>query len=54
MKTTAITLGRATIERLTGDRPSVLRALAAATLTGGATGAMTYKLLRSRSGDDAD
>jgi hypothetical protein len=53
MKTTAITVGRAAIERLTGDRPSALRALAAAALTGGATGALTYKLLRSRD-DDGD
>jgi hypothetical protein len=49
MKTTAISLGRAVAERLSGDRPSALRALAAATLTGGATAAVTYRLLRSES-----
>ena len=48
MKTTAITLGRAVAERLAGDRPSALRAAAAATLTGGATAAITYRLLRSQ------
>jgi hypothetical protein len=49
MKTTAISLGRTVAERLSGDRPSALRALAAATLTGGATAAVTYRLLRSQS-----
>ena len=48
MKTTAVMLGRAAAERLSGGRPSALRALAAATLTGGAAGAVTYRLLRSR------
>lgn len=52
MKTAAIAVGRATVERLTGSRPGALRALAAATLTGGATATLTYKLLRSRSGED--
>jgi hypothetical protein len=51
MKTTAITLGRAVAERLSGDRPSVFRAAAAATLTGGATAALTYRLLRSSEED---
>ena len=46
MKTTAITLGRAVAERIGGDRPSAFRAFAAATLTGGATAAITYRLLR--------
>jgi hypothetical protein len=46
MKTAAITVGRAAIERLSGGRPSALRAFAAATLTGGATATLTYKLLR--------
>ena len=51
MKTAAITLGRAAAERLSGNRPSSLRALAAATLTGGATAALTYRLLRSKPDD---
>ena len=49
VKTAAITVGRAAVERLSGDRPSTLRALAAATITGGATAALTYRLLRSKS-----
>ena len=49
VKTAAITFGRAAVERLSGDRPSTLRALAAATITGGATAAVTYRLLRSKS-----
>jgi len=49
MKTAALTVGRAAVERLTGGRPSAMRALAAATLTGGATATLTYRLLRSRS-----
>jgi hypothetical protein len=49
MRTAAISVGRAAIERLSGDRPSTMRALAAATLTGGATATLTYRLLRSRS-----
>ena len=48
MKTAAISVGRAAAERLSGGRPSALRAIAAATLTGGATATLTYKLLRSR------
>jgi hypothetical protein len=47
MKTTAIMVGRAAVERLSGGKPSVLRAAAAAALTGGATATLTYKLLRS-------
>jgi hypothetical protein len=46
MRTTAITVGRAVAERLAGERPSSMRALAAATLTGGATAAITYRFLR--------
>ena len=49
VKTAAITVGRAAVERLSGDRPSTFRALAAATITGGATAALTYRLLRSKS-----
>ena len=51
MKTAAITVGRAAVERLAGGRPSALRALAAATLAGGATAAVTYRALRSRTED---
>jgi hypothetical protein len=51
MKTAALALGRATAERLSGGRPSMLRAAAAATLTGGATAAITYRLLRSHDED---
>jgi hypothetical protein len=47
MKTAAITLGRAAVERLSGDRPSAVRALAAAAITGGVTATLTYRLLRS-------
>ena len=47
MKTAAITVGRAAVERLSGDSPSVFRALAAATIMGGATAAITYRMLRS-------
>jgi hypothetical protein len=52
MKTTAIALGRAAAERLSGNRPSMLRAAAAATLTGGATAALTYRLLRHHDDED--
>lgn len=48
MKTAALTVGRAAVERLAGGRPSAFRALAAATLAGGATAAITYRALRSR------
>ena len=51
MKTAAISVGRAAVERLTGSRPSMFRAAAAATLTGGATAALTYRLLRSQEED---
>ncbi len=50
MKTTAIAVGRAAAERLSGGRPGPFRALAAATLAGGATATITYRLLRSQSG----
>jgi hypothetical protein len=42
---------KATAERLSGGRPSVLRAVAGATAAGGATFAVVYKLLRH---DDAE
>jgi hypothetical protein len=51
MKTAAISVGRAAAERLSGGRPSAFRAFAAATLAGGATAAVTYRLLRSHSDD---
>jgi hypothetical protein len=47
MKTAAITVGRAAVERLSGGRPSSMRALAAAAVTGGATATLTYRLLRA-------
>jgi hypothetical protein len=49
MKTAAFSVGRAAAERLAGDRPSTFRALAAATLVGSATAAMTYRALRTKS-----
>jgi hypothetical protein len=49
VKTAAISLGRTAVERISGNRPSALRALTAATLTGGATGVLTYRLLRAKS-----
>ena len=49
MKTAIITVGRAAVERVAGGRPSALRALAAAAVTGGATATLTYRLLRSES-----
>ena len=48
MKTAVMSVGRAVAERLTGGGPSALRAFAAATLTGGATATLTYRLLRRR------
>jgi hypothetical protein len=36
----------AATQRLSGDRPGALRALAGATAAGAATGVVTYKLLR--------
>jgi hypothetical protein len=50
MKTAAITVGRAVVERLSGSRPSSIRALAAAAVTGGATATVTYRLLRANDG----
>jgi hypothetical protein len=53
MKTAVISVSRAVVERVTGNGPSALRAFAAATVTGGATATLTYRLLRSRDrGDD--
>jgi hypothetical protein len=49
VKTAVITVGRAAAERLAGGRPSTLRALAAAAITGGATATLTYRLLRNSS-----
>ncbi len=52
MKTAAISLGRTALERISGSRPSGLRALTAATLTGGAAGVLTYRLLRAKTDDE--
>lgn len=49
MKTAAIAVGRAAVERISGGRPSALRALAASAIAGGATATLTYRLLRSNS-----
>ena len=49
MKTAAITVGRAAMERISGGKPSVARALAASAITGGATATVTYRLLRKKS-----
>ncbi len=42
-------LSRTAGERIVGVRPGPLRAAIAATIAGAATGAVTYKLLRSGS-----
>jgi hypothetical protein len=47
LKTSVIAVGRAALERAAGERPSSLRALTAAVLTGGAAATLTYRLLRS-------
>jgi hypothetical protein len=49
MKRAAFSVGRAAVERLSGDRPSSLRAAAAALVAGGAAAAVTYRLLRTDS-----
>ena len=51
MKTAVITVGRAAIERISGGKPSALRALTASAITGGATAALTYRLLRPKTGE---
>jgi hypothetical protein len=38
---------KATVDRIMGERPSSLRALLAAAVTGTATAALTYRALRS-------
>jgi hypothetical protein len=45
---------KATTERLSGGRPSVLRAAAGATAAGAATWAVVYKLLRHEDDESAD
>jgi hypothetical protein len=45
------TVGKAFTERVMGDGPGPIRAVVAAAITGGATAALTYKVLRS-GGDD--
>ena len=54
MKRAAImTVGRAATERVLGSGPGPVRALVAALITGSATAALTYRLLRSgAAGDD--
>jgi hypothetical protein len=47
MKKALFAVGRATAEKVSGQRPSAFRALAAAAVTGGATATLTYRLLRS-------
>lgn len=37
---------RAIAQRISGDRPSPLRAIAAATVVGAATAVVTYRILR--------
>ena len=41
------TVGKAFTDRAMGNGPGPFRALVAAAITGGATAALTYKLLRS-------
>jgi hypothetical protein len=40
-------LKRVAVERASGGRPSMLRAIAAATAAGGAVAVITYRLLRA-------
>jgi hypothetical protein len=42
----------AVIQRLTGEKPSALRAAAGATAAGAATGVAVYRLLRHESDSD--
>ena len=46
------TVGTAFAEKVTGEGPGRMRALAAAVVAGVATGAATYKLLRGGGRDD--
>jgi ABC-type uncharacterized transport system permease subunit len=39
-------LGAAVAQRIKGEKPGAFRAMAAATLAGGATGVVVYQLLR--------
>jgi hypothetical protein len=55
MKDRAIgAVAKATVDRVVGERPSSLRALLAAAVTGTATAALTYRALRSGSPRGAD
>jgi hypothetical protein len=55
MKARALrTVGKAAMERITGGKPGPVRAALASAVTGGATAAVTYKLLRSGGGDSDD
>jgi hypothetical protein len=44
------TVGKAFAERATGDKPNPFRAIVVATITGVATAALTYRVLRSGDG----
>lgn len=44
------TLGKAVADRVQGDGPGPVRAFIAAAAVGVATGALTYRLLRSNTG----
>jgi hypothetical protein len=48
------TVAKAATERLIGDGPGPVRAAVAAIITGGATAAITYRVLRSDSLGDGD
>ncbi len=46
------TVARATAERLSGGQPGPVRAAVASVITGAATAALTYHLLRNTGGGD--
>ena len=45
---------KAAVQRLLGERPGALRALAGATAVGAATGAVVYRVLRQQDVDSPD
>ncbi|MFL5870283.1 MAG: hypothetical protein ACJ75R_04325 [Solirubrobacterales bacterium] len=47
-------LGTAVAERLQGKQPARLRAFAAATMAGGATAVVVYRILRSADEDSSE
>ena len=49
-KTAILSVGRAFAERAVGDHPGPVRAAVAATITGAATAALTYRVLRGSLG----